>query len=383
MLLAAGLLLVPFAMTAQAQDPSTPWVPTDRLTHVQPTADSDFGQAVDVDGDVAVVGDPSQDRAHVYEWTGATWLKTQTLNGPDGFGSSVAVDGDTLVVGAPWASSAHVFAATSGTWENEAVLTVAEASCLGSAVDLSDGVLVAGDPCNSDTAYVFESDATGWSQTTAVHVTDEPALARSVATDGQTVVAGGGLDSYVVEQTSSGWTVPETLTGARGQAVDVSGDTLVAGGGGSAAVFESSSAGWELAERLSAEDLSLFDTYADFGAEVAIAEDTIVVGAPRDDPTPALLDGPEPVPEQCIGQFGYGACVPQTPGAAYVFQEGEDGWSLAAKLAGDPIGNDRFGIALALDDDAETLLAGAPLWSKSGARTVDASDSVHVFERVI
>ena len=74
----------------------------------------DFGYAVAIDGNVAVVGEHGfgvfEGAAHVFRFNGADWVKEAVLyHQPhhlsvyDNFGWSVAVHGDTIVVGAPYA----------------------------------------------------------------------------------------------------------------------------------------------------------------------------------------------------------------------------------------------------------------------------------------
>ena len=91
----------PFSHTQQAQ-----------LTANDGTMNDNFGNAVAISGNTAVVGayrQPSQNNrgaAYVFDRSGATWSQQQKLlpadiiNG-ETFGASVAIDGDTIVVSAP------------------------------------------------------------------------------------------------------------------------------------------------------------------------------------------------------------------------------------------------------------------------------------------
>src|SRR5687767_11546967 len=84
-----------------------------KLRANDPGTDDLFGHAVDIDGDVAVVGSVLDDNSHggdagavyVFERTGGIWTQTVKLEAPDGaggdyFGQSVSIDGDTIAVGA-------------------------------------------------------------------------------------------------------------------------------------------------------------------------------------------------------------------------------------------------------------------------------------------
>lgn len=65
-----------------------------------------FGQAVDIDGDLAVIGAPGSESAYVFERQGDEWrhrarLATTATEPGSRFGQAVAIDGRTVVVGAP------------------------------------------------------------------------------------------------------------------------------------------------------------------------------------------------------------------------------------------------------------------------------------------
>ena len=61
--------------------------------------------SLDLQGDVAVIGNRSDGTASVFRRTGLVWAEEQVLVTSslpvDDFGQSVAVEGDTIVVGAP------------------------------------------------------------------------------------------------------------------------------------------------------------------------------------------------------------------------------------------------------------------------------------------
>lgn len=132
-----------------------------------------FGSAVDLSGDVAVVGaihargtlapGDGQSRAYVFERIAGVW--TEVLELPvigSGFGKSVAVDGDTIVVGAhlhdgtttSQSGIVHVFQKIAGTWTQVQTLEPAvplDHAHFGWAVELRGNTLVVGAP-NRDLA---------------------------------------------------------------------------------------------------------------------------------------------------------------------------------------------------------------------------------------
>jgi hypothetical protein len=95
-------------------------------------AGDNFGHAVAIDGDTALVGarlaNLDQGSAYVFVRTGASWIFQQQLSAGDGaagdqFGSSVALSGDTALIGASTddgvnldQGSAYVFVRTGTTW---------------------------------------------------------------------------------------------------------------------------------------------------------------------------------------------------------------------------------------------------------------------------
>ena len=123
-------------------DPGSRWVEEQELLASDLAAADQFGNAVAIDGDTAVIGDSHNDdvgssfgAAHIFRFVeGRGWVEAQKLLPDPGawtafFGFSVALDGDTAVIGAFGedfqAGSAYVFAGVSGT------------DCNGN--DLSDG----------------------------------------------------------------------------------------------------------------------------------------------------------------------------------------------------------------------------------------------------
>lgn len=104
---ATGMFAAAFAAPGQCPPrPVADLIPTDG------SASASFGHAVDLRGDLAIVGANSDDdmgvgsgSAYLYRWDGAAWSLEAKLLPPDGnatdhFGHAVAVDGNVAVVGA-------------------------------------------------------------------------------------------------------------------------------------------------------------------------------------------------------------------------------------------------------------------------------------------
>jgi FG-GAP repeat len=240
----------------------------------------------------------------------------------DWFGASVAVSGNTIVVGAP-----------------------------------AEPLLSAG----VGRAYVFTKTTTGWHQSAELHNPDPLGpdwFGDSVAVSGNTIVVGApaisilssGLGrAYVFTKTATGWRESGQLEGPGttvgdwfGDAVAVSARTVVVGApshdakAGAAYVFTNFGQSWR-AMQLKGSDTVAKDA---FGGSVAVAGNTIVVGA-----------------------FGHAS----EAGRAYVFTKRSQGWDQAAELSGsDTVAGDAFGDSVAVG--GRMIAVGAGLAASDAGR---------------
>lgn len=190
---------------------------TTRLTAPDGGANDQFGTAVAMSGDLAVVGAPgkasapAQGSATVLDAvTGAELFDLQPLAGTptDEFGASVATDGARILVGDPrsdlatgLAGAAFVFdAATGAAGPTLLASNPSSGARFGWAVDIENGLAVAGAPgsgisgINSGMAYVFDA-VTGAQLTTLVPNDGGPRaeFGRAVAIQGTKVLVGAPL----------------------------------------------------------------------------------------------------------------------------------------------------------------------------------------------
>jgi hypothetical protein len=272
-----------------------------------------FGYSVVVSGDTVVVGAPEEESsatgvngdqsdnsaprsgaAYVFVRSGTNWsqqayLKASNAEGagptsPDGgdnFGWSLAVSGDTVVVGAPGEESnatevngdqsdnsaprcgaAYVFVRSGTNWTQQAYLKASDASSsdiFGWSVAVSGNTVVVGAPYASTTrdddsgaAYVFARDGTNWTQQARfedVNAVRDDYFGWSVALSDNTAVVGA----------------PYATTSAAES--------------GRACFFVRSGTNWSPQVDLKPSTNSY---QSSFGGSVAVAGDTIVVGAPGD-----------------------------------------------------------------------------------------------------
>jgi len=238
----------------------------------------------------------------------------------------------------------------------------------------------AGFPAGDNSLYLYDFAAVRWgvgcdpAETDELFAPDaepEDAFGNWLSIDGDTAVIGSPYDddlgynsgsTSVLRRAPDGsWSVVRKLTASDGEAgagfgcrVDIDGDWIIvgailhSGGGpthaGAAYVFYRNQGGpnqWGEVKKLTASDAAAHDH---FGAGVAIAGDTALVGAA-------------------------GGCGVQVAGAAYVFERhfgGQDNWGECAKLiAPDGMVHDDFGIAVAIEGDIAVV----------GAQQADAPET--------
>ncbi len=257
------------------------WVKEQRLVAGDGQPIDLFGSAVAVDGDTAVVGAPRDDigtksfqgSAYVFRWDGSTWTEEQKLVASDGgtsdyFGDALDVSGNVVVVGlyrddigsVSGAGSAYVFRRHGSTWTQEQKLVANDAQdsdFFGYSVATSGDLIGAGaynhdNPGTAEgAAYLFRWNGTAW--------LGEQKLVPS---------DGGHFDEF-------------------GSALDMSGDvvvvgarysSLVGGNQGLAYVFRWIGSAWVEEQELVPSD-GVGGGYA-FAFSVAVSGDLAVVGAP-------------------------------------------------------------------------------------------------------
>ena len=300
----------------------------------------------------------------------------------DGFGDSVAIEGDVVVIGAPahntGQGAVYVFSRSGDAWSQTGKLTASDGlpgDALGTAVAIDGDVVVAGAsgvdyplavPPASNAGAVYTFATTGGAartETGRLNASDgmfnSHSLGASVAIAGNMIVAGAPLGDGTGGANATGTAYAFTRTGANprtesreliptdsvaldsyGSAVAVAGDTIVVGAPGddgnrgSVYAFDRTPAAPSDPEtaKLTVSDGAINDS---FGSSVAIAAGTIAAGAP--------LNGPVVL-----------------TGAAYTFTAtGAAARNETAELnASDGVHQDKLGTSTAAD--AATILSGAP-----------------------
>ncbi len=364
-----------------------------KLTANDGAADDEFGYAVAINGDTAIIGAPFNDgaitnrgAAYIFVKAGAGWVQQAKLVAPDAaaedqFGRSVAISGNTAVIGVPFsdisgvinAGSVYVFVRSGTVWNFQQKLTVPAGDLgandgFGAAVTIDGDYLAAGCPLDDEfgsdrgAAYTFLRTGTVWNQQAKLIAPDGVAndqFGTSISLSGNTALVGSPLSdlgpgaddrgaAYTFLRTGTAWNPEFKMTpnvgginDRFGTSVAINGDTAVVGAplldagftdAGGAYTFQRSGLNWQFQQRLLAGDGNQDDQ---FGQAVSLSGNKIVVGAYLDDfPTTT------------------------NQGSTYVFMFGAGGWQLTDKLvANDGASGDHFGFSTAIS--GQDVISGA------------------------
>jgi len=164
------------------------WEEQTRLTAGPGDVDAydNFGESVSVSGDTLIIGVPGDDEAcpgglfpgncgaaYIFRRTGTEWddgikITASDAERGDDFGLAVAINGDTAVVGARFAGpagQAYVFVWDGTDWTEQQILTPStdapEFAQFGSSVEIKGDTILVGARLE-ETAYVFRRSGTAW-----------------------------------------------------------------------------------------------------------------------------------------------------------------------------------------------------------------------------
>ncbi|MSP15505.1 MAG: hypothetical protein EXR73_02640, partial [Myxococcales bacterium] len=309
------------------------WTQQARLTSADGAATDQFGGAVALSGDTLLIGarldDASvanQGSAYVFLRSGSTWTQEAKLVASDGgaddnFGTAVALDGNSALIGAPDDNgpatdqgSAYVFLRSGSSWLEQAKLTATDGATndrFGTSVALTGESVLIGAPSddiggntNQGSAYAFVRSSSSWSEQAKLTADDGAAndsFGRSVALAGETALIGAPDDNgpavdqgsaYAFMRSGTAWSQQARLTASDGAAdaafgmsVALSGESALIGAylhdaplanSGSAYYFVRGGVTWTEQTRLGATDRASGDQ---FGIAVALSGLDTLVGA--------------------------------------------------------------------------------------------------------
>ena len=361
----------------------TTWTQQQKLAATDIAAGDQFGKAVAINGDTAVItadqnnvnNNVDQGSAYVFKRNGSVWSQQQTLVASDGaandrLGSSVALSGNTIIVGCVAddignnqdQGSAYVFAYNGLTWLQQSKLVATDGTpnnYFGASVDVSGDIAVVGAYGKNSfqgSAYAFARSGATWSQQQILSPGDTVAgdfFGSSVSVNGNTMVSGASVGGSINQGAAYVFAVCTDID----QLQKLAGDGFAANGesfGGSIAISGDTAAigawnrnnhtgivriythqadnNWVYAQAIAASNGNALDY---FGSSVAIDGNTLVVGAPFDD-FAGLTDS----------------------GSIYVFIRSGNSWVEEINFtASDNAAFDHFGASVAIS--GSTILVGA------------------------
>lgn len=347
------------------------WTQQAKLVATDGRTGDNFGTRVALRGDTLIIGAPGADQfgrtdvgaAYVFARTGTSWAQVAKLTAFDGasddqFGFAVSLDGDYAVVGARGADlpmrrdagAAYVFGKRGPNWGPIGKLTASDAAAgdsFGVGVAISGDTLIIGadfaDPsgkAEAGAAYVFQRGPMGFSQTAKLLASDGQSgdwFGRQVAIDGTIAVVSSlygdaagkpnAGSAYVFVKGMMGWSQQAKLGASDGQSNDwfgydvaVSGEQILVGApyvdlmgisdAGAGYAYLRSGSMWTQTAKLTASDVS---PSGFFGNGAAVDGDTFLVGAPGRPPGGAAYAfiGRKGNGEACLSpnDCGSGFCV--------------------------------------------------------------------------
>jgi hypothetical protein len=234
------------------------WTQAQMLTASDFGAEAQFGNAVAISGDTVLIGafnstiDDNfyQGAAYVFTRSGTAWTQSQKLVADDGiggddFGNAVALDGNRALVAAPYGSgvsaqtgTVYEFENAGGVWTQTAKLSADDGAffdTFGYAIALAgDTALITapyaqvGDNAGQGAVYVFDLADGGQIPTQKVTASDgaaSDALGASISLDGDTMLVGA---SSALEYAGEAWLF-SNADGTWGEVGQLSGSGEVSG----------------------------------------------------------------------------------------------------------------------------------------------------------
>ncbi len=385
----------------------TIWNQQQKLLASDGAAEAGFGCSSALDCDTLLIGACQDDdnghysgSVYVFVRSGNSWALQAKLLPSDGaaeeqFGDAVALRGDTALIGAYFdnengihSGSAYIFTRTGTIWHQQQKLLPADGvtdAQFGINLELDGTTALIGANRDDDNgprsgaAYVFTTDGVTWTQQAKLIASDgapEERFGIDLGLEGDTALIGSESDDhgaysgsvYVFTRSGTSWTQQQKITPDDGAAVDwfgfaisISGDTALfaasqdddlGANSGSAYVYVRNGTTWTQQAKLHAVDGQANDHFSE--QAVALDGDTAVIGSYLDDDSGA------------------------DSGSAYVFTRNGTTWTQQQKLlASDGEKDDYFSYwAVALQD--YTVLIGA--WGNDD--NGNDSGSAYVFTKV-
>jgi hypothetical protein len=256
------------------RDSSGEWIELTKLLPADGSAYDQFGYAVSIWGDYAIVGalfdhvnSVETGSAYIFKWDGTTWTEQAKLLAENGvgtpqFGNSVSIYGDYAIVGAyddeelgSHVGAAYIFHFDGIDWVQQVKLNASDASLnhyFGHSVSICGDYAVVGSSAALTTtggaAFIFHRDGTDWNEEAMVEGSSNfthSSFGLSVSIDGDYIIVGAPDEdtngnhagcAYIFKRDGTAW-VEQTMVIASdgtegdkmGWSVFIEGDQALAG----------------------------------------------------------------------------------------------------------------------------------------------------------
>jgi len=316
------------------------------ISEYQPVADAtgeandNFGRAVSISGNYAIVGashddvgaNTNQGSASIYQWDGTAWVLMQKITDATGaasdfFGISVSISGNYAIVGAygddvgpntaQGSASIYQWNGTAWVLMNKITdATGADSDFFGYSVSISGNYAIVGaygDDVGGNgsqgSASIYQWNGTAW--VLMDKITDATGAAGdhfgySVSISGSYAIVGAESDDVggnagqgsasIYQRFISNWTLDQKITDASGEAGDLFGSSVSISGNyaivgaysdnvganasqGSASIYQRIGSTWELMQKITNATGEASDQ---FGSSVSISGNYAIVGAISD-----------------------------------------------------------------------------------------------------
>ncbi len=299
-----------------------------RISSPEPTSAGKFGSKLAMDNDWAFIASQYGEPLQVYQYVLGSWQHRQRIErilGGNIFGYRVAIEGNLAAVVEKipyqssisiWTGAVHLFELdATEEWQLISTIyspTAQEDDAFGDSVLIDNGTLYVGASDatgasgeKSGKVYVYEGQDNQWQQTLELaNPTDEAGedFGASLALDGINLVVGApevfaSGSFHLYEASGPAWVhsaeieSPVSDNSSFASSLSIDGGTLVVGApsalygdlaSGSAYVYTESNGAWSFTQEL---PRSATYSRGEYGADLVVVDDYILVGAPREWPS--------------------------------------------------------------------------------------------------
>ena len=217
------------------------WVEEQKLLASDGGANDNYGFSVSVFSDTAIVGSLNTGAAYIYRFDGSVWNEEAVLSGTvSEFGRAVSITQDVAIVGS--LGEATVYRHDGSSWTEEATLIATDWWYPGNSFGISvsnsgDRAIIGanGDYVNgtaSGAAYIFSFDGTSWTEEAKLYssnIDGYDSFGYAVSIDGNAAVVGAYMGDGINTDTGAAYAFRHNGTSWEEEAVLAPSDGLIHG----------------------------------------------------------------------------------------------------------------------------------------------------------